>query len=224
MSNMSAKYIKENNISSRYLHGHLTPEESIQFEQYLMDKPELIEQLEIDMAFKSRLVDYDFGAEKPKTLRNWFFNTPLGASFSTLTACCMVFYLYSVNGNGPADFHPGALLAKQSQVVFLDTLRGSGDMPQSPTSILISKGTKSISLGIPLDPNYPDIEYKTRISHPKIVNGQYSTPCRLADQSGHFFITLDENPLQEGLYIIDSIPCHDKLTSRRLSIYLTYQE
>ena len=45
---MDKKYIEENGIVTKYLRGQLTPEETSEFEAYFLDKPEIIEQLELD--------------------------------------------------------------------------------------------------------------------------------------------------------------------------------
>ncbi len=48
---MDKKYIADNNIGSKYLRGLLSADEIVQFECYLLDKPELAEQLELDAVF-----------------------------------------------------------------------------------------------------------------------------------------------------------------------------
>ncbi|WDE11984.1 hypothetical protein [Thalassomonas haliotis] len=217
---MDSKYIKEKNIISRYLRGGLTPEETIEFEEYLIDKPELIEQLEIDNQLMKTLPEVNYSAAKTQTSIFDFLMTPLRASFATGFSCLMGFYLFTLY-DGSISAPPQGLVAKQSQVVFLDTLRGAGSSQDAPRTITLSAGTNSISIGVPAEPDYPTVKYKIQVNHDQIPKGQFSTKCRLADQSGYFFITLEGEPLQPGVYLIDAIPCHDTLTPKRLNITLT---
>lgn len=48
MNRMDDKYIAENDVIKRYLKDKLTAEETTEFEEYILDKPELLEQLELD--------------------------------------------------------------------------------------------------------------------------------------------------------------------------------
>ncbi|MEP4299102.1 MAG: hypothetical protein ABJ340_05400, partial [Paraglaciecola sp.] len=45
---MDDEYITQNDIIQKYLRNKLTPEETVEFEEYIMDKPHLLEQLELD--------------------------------------------------------------------------------------------------------------------------------------------------------------------------------
>lgn len=45
---MDQNYIEQNDIARKYMQGRLTPEEAADFEVYLMDKPELVEEMELD--------------------------------------------------------------------------------------------------------------------------------------------------------------------------------
>jgi hypothetical protein len=48
MNNMDDKYIAENDVIKRYLKDKLTAQETTEFEEYILDKPELLEQIELD--------------------------------------------------------------------------------------------------------------------------------------------------------------------------------
>ena len=54
---MDDEYINHNDIGKRYLHNKLTPEETVKFEEYILDKPELLERLELDMVLVETLPD-----------------------------------------------------------------------------------------------------------------------------------------------------------------------
>lgn len=52
---MDDEYIIQNDIVKRYLHNKLTPEETVEFEEYMLNKPELLEQLELDSVMQEHL-------------------------------------------------------------------------------------------------------------------------------------------------------------------------
>lgn len=68
---MDQNYIEQNDIARKYMQGRLTPEEAADFEVYLMDKPELVEEMELDGLF-------DKHVDKTETAKNnskhFFFN------------------------------------------------------------------------------------------------------------------------------------------------------
>ncbi|WDE05286.1 hypothetical protein SG34_029030 [Thalassomonas viridans] len=217
---MDSQYIKDKNIINRYLHGSLTPEECIEFEEYLIDKPELIEQLEIDSQLMKALPEVDYSTPEadntPKKgwsfpLTDWLSLTPLKASITTALLCLLGFNLVDSSWQ-QAD----GLIVEESRMVFLDTLR-SGNTGDVPHKVALP-GSQNLSLGIPADPDYPAVEYRIKISR---NSQEFSSRCRLADPSGHFFITLDGQALQPGLYLIDLIPCHENLATKQLAVLFT---
>ncbi|MEM7360793.1 MAG: hypothetical protein AAF431_17010 [Pseudomonadota bacterium] len=52
---MDRKYIEDNEIDIKYLRNQLTPEEVEEFEVYLMENPEMVERLELDISFTTEL-------------------------------------------------------------------------------------------------------------------------------------------------------------------------
>lgn len=84
MKPMDREFIEQHDIAQRYLHGRLTPEEAEEFEVYLMDNPEMIEELELDSIFVSHTASLKNLEQKPAPWWAWFWQKPAGASFSTL--------------------------------------------------------------------------------------------------------------------------------------------
>lgn len=84
---MDKKYIDDNNIKSKYLRGLLTSEEVDQFESHLMDKPELVEELELDDAFFNILPRLEDRRESQRQ-KNWaFLDIPLRRVIVPVTVC-----------------------------------------------------------------------------------------------------------------------------------------
>ncbi|MEP1554376.1 MAG: hypothetical protein ABJJ44_03155 [Paraglaciecola sp.] len=102
---MDDEYITQNDIIHKYLHNKLTPEEVMAFEEYIMDKPHLLEQLELDsvMVETIPLVNESNGnnasrAQSPKpSFWDVLFGTPLKASLGTGLACALVIVLLLPN-------------------------------------------------------------------------------------------------------------------------------
>ena len=101
---MDQKYIEDHQIVVRYSRGQLTPEESIVFEIYLLDKPELIEQLELERLLIKHLPQVDFSQQQKKSAVSWWpssivilqlitrwLSAPIGASVTTAAVCVMLF-------------------------------------------------------------------------------------------------------------------------------------
>ena len=94
---MDDDYINQNDIVKRYLHNKLTPEETLEFEVYILDKPELLEQLELDMVLietlpKVNVVEKQKREEKSELKPSFWqvlLGTPIKASFATGFACVL---------------------------------------------------------------------------------------------------------------------------------------
>lgn len=52
---MNTEYIQTNHVIQRYLHGKLTTTEAIEFEEYLLTHPEMVEEFELSALFKKAL-------------------------------------------------------------------------------------------------------------------------------------------------------------------------
>ena len=52
---MNTQYIQANHVIQRYLHGKLTAAEMIEFEEYLLMHPDMVEEFELSAIFKKTL-------------------------------------------------------------------------------------------------------------------------------------------------------------------------
>lgn len=84
---MDKQYIEENDIAVRYLRRQLTPEETLEFEAYLIDKPELVKKLELDNVLIKNMPRVMDMFEKNKPGKNWFIRLPWQASLATIAIC-----------------------------------------------------------------------------------------------------------------------------------------
>lgn len=107
--------IEIQNLTIRYLKGQLSPEETIAFEEYILDKPELLEQLELDSVLIKTLPQIEESRAKEsfftKLLSSWLIVLP--------TACSFIFLAMLVMNHNP-DIQETA-----SQIHYLENLRSA---------------------------------------------------------------------------------------------------
>jgi hypothetical protein len=130
---MNNEYIIQNDIVGRYLRNKLTADEIIAFEEYAMDKPELLEQLELDSVLMETLPKaYD--AKHQKTVEKndimstfWqvIVGTPARASLGTFAFCLVCAMSLNVINNGSSlESNYG----KQGvEIVYISALRSGDD-------------------------------------------------------------------------------------------------
>ncbi|WP_102795653.1 hypothetical protein [Bowmanella denitrificans] len=111
----------------RYVRGELSGHELDKFEDYLMDNPELLEQLELDSVFASVLPKLELVTVKPDkgfNLWRWLFTTPIGASLSASlgTACACVLLAALLWPNSSTQI---PAISASNQLVHLGTLRST---------------------------------------------------------------------------------------------------
>ncbi|MEP4890204.1 MAG: hypothetical protein ABJV04_09285 [Aliiglaciecola sp.] len=93
MKPMDRDYIESNDIANRYMQGKLCAEECEEFEVYLMENSEIVEQLELDSMLIKAL---PFIHEAPKAKTTFWqslYQTPVRASLTTFCSCLFVFSL-----------------------------------------------------------------------------------------------------------------------------------
>ncbi len=91
---MDKEYIEDNGIANKYLRGELTAEELEDFEVYIIDKPELLEELEVDELLDHHLpLTMSVSRQASSKLFSWL-TQPLAASFTTLVICVFGFISY----------------------------------------------------------------------------------------------------------------------------------
>lgn len=86
---MDDETINQNDIVQRYLQNKLTPEETVEFEEYILDKPELLEQLELDSVLVETLPKI-----KPSHKKRFLWATSVLPSFLAGSACVAIVSLF----------------------------------------------------------------------------------------------------------------------------------
>ena len=127
---MDRDYIEQHDILDRYRRNQLTPEMRIEFEEYILDKPDLIEQLELDMLFESGLQGQTAGSLKEASAssirpRGLFFAA--SAAFSLLAASVVLNFLQNSENRRLTDELARASGAQPNiQILDLPTVLSDG--------------------------------------------------------------------------------------------------
>ena len=135
---------------SLYLRGKLTPEEAVAFETYFIDKPELLEALEVDMLLQQQMPAVSFGQDINKSGSandKWFvqYLQPLMASAATLLICIASFNWYWQGQDVTADFNGSGKV----NLVYVSPVR-SGVLDEQAN---LSLNTKDEQVTIVLQPS-----------------------------------------------------------------------
>ena len=130
MSQLNDEYIKQHNLVTRYIRGQLTPEEAAEFESYFIDKPDLLEQIELETVLYEQIPKVEIQPQEKNDLSlNWLgkLTAWMGQSTAnTLVAfagSCMLgigLTLMTIQGEPGQQGAAGI-----GQVVYTDTYRSS---------------------------------------------------------------------------------------------------
>ncbi len=116
MSSMDKEYVVQNDIAQRYLCGRLTPEEAEAFEVYLLDHPDMREQLELDTLLANGLSRVSIDRPRKRTESKAFLWGIVGAMGGAVFAFFAAFFLILPNSSN--------IGGASSQIVYLETVRG----------------------------------------------------------------------------------------------------
>jgi hypothetical protein len=159
MNTMDDDYISQHDIVRQYLKGKLTPEETVEFEEYILDKPELLELLEMDSVMVEHLPK-EFSSP-PKIEQNkksgW---TPLFSNITAIAACSLLAVTLWL-GQPTSEINPNF----SPNIVYLENYRSAN----SVTTLTFKQGEsfKIIAIDVPPDSGN---EFDLRILS---KNGQY---------------------------------------------------
>ncbi|WP_416305963.1 hypothetical protein [Neptunicella sp. SCSIO 80796] len=113
---MDETYIAENDIKRRYLHNKLTAEETAEFEAYILDKPALLEELELDSVFISAYPNMMKKSPFWRSLTDKWLWPGLGVAIGGALSAAIILIAFIPQ----TSFE----LSKQSpEIVYLETMR-----------------------------------------------------------------------------------------------------
>jgi hypothetical protein len=205
MAKMDQHFIDANNIVGKYLRDELTPEETIAFEEYLMDHPALIDELELDAVFIKAMPEAVKAMENsPKKTFLWFA-TPLRASFATLLVCLialpMMLRMFDESGGAGQD---DVEVMANIQHIFLTPMRGVGDGSRVPV-ITPSRVDRYFEVTVQTS-DMNASEYQIDIINRK-TRAAVLTPAVFSVMStGDIKLALPSKAYQTGDYVLTATP------------------
>lgn len=145
MKPMDREFIEQHDIAQRYLHGRLTPEEAEEFEVYLMDNPEMVEELEFSVFFNKTLCSQPLNQPQQVSLP-WFSLNRLVPTLGLTIAGCFLLFLVlpQVVMHDPVLDETQDNVKGRNQVVYLDVLRTQ----EGDKEIVIGRDTSQLVMFI----------------------------------------------------------------------------
>lgn len=188
---MNDDYINQNDIVKRYLHNKLTPEETVEFEEYMLDKPELLERLELDMVLMETLPKMFEQIQKSiSNKKSWW--TPILSHVTALAACTgliTVLFLEQIHNIQTLDnFSP--------QIVYLETYRSKNSI----TPLVFSPQEKFKVMIIDVPPKYMNqpLELIVRDNENRLIIQQEVQPF----ENESITFLLNRNALEPTQYLV----------------------
>lgn len=137
---MSIQYtqeiVEQEDVVHRYLHGKLTAEEQILFEEYVMEHPEILEHIQIDEIFVRSMGEVN---SKRAVNKSRFWSTIKWVGTGALGAYASVMLMTLINPSTP-------VAVGIDQMVYIDTVRSSAPTLQR---IALSKSNEQLALLLP---------------------------------------------------------------------------
>lgn len=210
MKRMDDDYINHNDIVKRYLGGKLTPEETVEFEEHILDKPELLEQLEMDSVFTEHLPNVATDKTIPHMTSIWqkLFGTPMRASMGTATACVLVATVFVKLATPQLTPLQGNI-----ELVYLSNTRG--DTNVSVQELSRSAAPDTLIFILQADAVL-DEQFKVRLFNQKTEQSIALLATYSANEMGDIYVPARANNLPQGTYIFEYHPVgkeHKKQTT-----------
>lgn len=209
-NNMNADYISQHDIVQRYLKGKLTPEETVEFEEYILDKPELLEQLEVDSVMSEHLPNI-----APKRSRRSIFRLlsnllPWGIS----ALCSVMLVTVLIQNRDTTD-----LIQNNSQIYYVENLRSMHSSKQE--SISVNEDTTA--LVVVLTPQVLSVKHQIKLLDSASHELIYSNEQTLSE-FGQLNVIINKNILERGAVLLEAIPLatENQDSNARLSMELIF--
>lgn len=187
-----------------YLQGKLSDTEQEIFELALMEDPALAQSMQLEGLLARGVQDYQLSASlKPSwwnNLKRSLFSKP---STGILASSLCLLVAYNVGLQQTPIQSEELSLSASNPIIFLDQLRGS-NLEQV---IAINNSASRITLALPVNPYYPDADYKAAIQN--TTEKLLESPCITPNANGYTFFSLQGQELPSGRYQLQASPCLD---------------
>lgn len=181
--------IEAKNLANRYLKGQLSPDEIVAFEEYILDKPELLEQLELDSILIETLPKIEESRVKPSLFSTFY------ASWRVLlpTACSLVLFVLLLLNSNP-EIHETT-----SQIHYVENVRSASQ--DRTESIKIEADTGVLVLVV--TPLVLSDMHEVILSN---ANGLLYSKQQKLSEFGQLSILIDKSIIDSGKATLKVIP------------------
>jgi hypothetical protein len=138
MKFITEEYIQENDIARRYLQKRLSPEEEAAFEVFLMEHPQVLEQVELDAAISHVLPEVVF---QQKTKTKWFsswLQPAVAFCLGLIIGLPIIYTLLSDNAS---------TVGGAANIVYVERFR-SGDQQQRTVKVDVTQNSGTLVIVI----------------------------------------------------------------------------
>lgn len=198
MKSLTMDEVVQGDIAHKYLHGRLSEEHKALFEQFLLDNPEMIEQLQIDQLLKAHIKKLP--AKRPSIREAWHQLMGKPMYYACTFALAFILGIYA-----SPTFNTGeqAALNGNIEITYVSNLRGDTQAPDS----IVSLSDELDTLLLVLQPttqqkqNYLVTVTAQEKNLTLIDSSAYST-----NEMGEIMLPLGRSRLNPGLIKIDFAP------------------
>ncbi|MEP1384158.1 MAG: hypothetical protein ABJK64_10240 [Paraglaciecola sp.] len=184
---MDDEYITQNDIIHKYLHNKLTPEEVMAFEEYIMDKPHLLEQLELDSVMVETMPNVK---DPPK--KRFLWGTSMLPSFLSGAACIAVVSVFFLSQTDSSQNYPSP------NIVYLENYRSAN------TSTQINSYNSTSSLFVVDTSDFAEDKFDVMLQLPDGSKHTLATELLINESNEVIFSIKDNSLLRTDSIIIVS--------------------
>ncbi|MEP0355294.1 hypothetical protein [Paraglaciecola sp.] len=201
---MGDETINQNDIVQKYLHNKLTPEETVEFEEYIMDKPHLLEQLELD----SVMVEHLPSVQEIPVQSRLFSSIFKTIAFAAPVLCCVVLLL--ILFNEPSTMYTAN---NNSHIHYLENLRSVNK--KITENITVERNTRSLM--IVATPYVLAEQHQVSLINPLTSELIYSDVKKLSEL-GQLNVLVNGNVIDLGLVKLRVEPIYENQALENSSI------
>lgn len=199
MNRINDNYIVQNNIVERYLQGKLTAEETIEFEEYIIDKPEWIERLEMESVLVDNLpgafekARQNVKSDTVEAVPWWQKPVASYVGVFTLGALCTLVFDRADHSHGSQALNLGRV-----DLVEVSPLRSIPAQAKADATYSLSNDADHIMLLLQPSQVEGESELVTILRHSS--DEEIFKQIVQLNASGDFTVTLNKRQLKPGLY------------------------
>jgi hypothetical protein len=193
MNKINTDYINQHDVIRRYLKGKLSAEETLEFEEYMLDKPELLEQLELDSVMMEQLPNIPMKTSLVASTW-WAWWRPTYSHLVAVAACAVMTVSLFMGGNNPTT----SITTASPDILYLGNYRSV--QPMLSVDFSNAAQSKILVLSLPL---VAEGEFDVLAENLDTLQREVLQHQLRANSEGELVVVLGTATLPAGRYNID---------------------